>query len=62
MSTTTNNSTNAIGPICKLIMFEETYFRGNHVELTDDTGDFNDINFDDAVASLRSTTKAVPSL
>merc|ERR1712048_1364127 len=38
---------------CKLIMYDQTYFRGKSVEITADTNDFNDINFDNAVASVK---------
>ena len=47
------NSKPSSGTICKLIMFDQTYFRGKSVEIIDDTNDFNGINFDNAVASLK---------
>jgi len=52
-STTTTTTTTTITPsICKMTMFDQTYFRGKSVEITADTNDFNDINFDNAIASV----------
>merc|ERR1711945_25777 len=38
---------------CKLIMYDQTYFRGKSVEVTNDTKDFKAIKFDNALASLK---------
>ena len=48
-----NTTTNSTETNCKLIMYDQTYFRGKSVEIIDDTNDFNGINFDNAVASLK---------
>ena len=40
-------------PICKLIVYDETYFRGKSLTITADTSDFKDIDFDNAIASLK---------
>ena len=44
-TTVTNN--------CKLILYDQTYFRGQSKEITGDMSDFNDISFDNALASLK---------
>merc|ERR1711879_800936 len=49
---TTNIATSAIS-ICKMIMYDQTYFRGKKVEITADVRDFKDIDFDDAIASIK---------
>merc|ERR1711928_296216 len=52
-TTTTAMSTTTTSPsICKMTMFDQTYFRGKSVEITGDTSDFNDIDFDNAIASV----------
>merc|ERR1711971_515594 len=51
ISTTTLPTTTSPS-ICKMTMFDQTYFRGKTVEITGDTSDFNDINFDNAIASV----------
>merc|ERR1712038_776019 len=40
---------------CKMIMYDETYFRGQSIEITGDVSDFNDdtFKFDNEVASLK---------
>merc|ERR1712223_82253 len=40
---------------CKMIMYDETYFRGQSIEITQDVSDFNDdtFNFDNEIASLK---------
>jgi len=40
---------------CKMIMYDETYFRGQSIEITGDVSDFNDdtLKFDNEVASLK---------
>merc|ERR1712061_82928 len=53
MIDTTPTNTSTTESICKLIMYDQTYFRGNSKEIMADTIDFKDINFDDAVASLK---------
>jgi len=51
-STTTTTTTTITPSICKMTMFDQTYFRGKSVEIIADTNDFNDINFDNAIASV----------
>merc|ERR1712004_860387 len=52
-TTTTAMSTTTTSPsTCKMTMFDQTYFRGKSVEITGDTSDFNDIDFDNAIASV----------
>merc|ERR1711962_1557638 len=52
-TTSTTLSTTTTSPsICKMTMFDQTYFRGKSVEITGDTSDFNDIDFDNAIASV----------
>merc|ERR1711988_782432 len=52
-ATSTTSSTTATSPsICKMTMFDETYFRGKSVEIIGDTSDFDDIDFDNAIASV----------
>merc|ERR1712004_722585 len=52
-TTSTTTSTTTTSPsICKMTMFDQTYFRGKSVEITGDTSDFNDIDFDNAIASV----------
>merc|ERR1711963_311265 len=48
----TSSTTTTFPSICKMTMFDQTYFRGKSVEITDDTNDFNDIDFDNAIASV----------
>merc|ERR1719273_1421221 len=38
---------------CKITMYEQTYFRGSSVEITGDVSDFNDVSFDNEIASLK---------
>jgi len=51
-TTTQVPSTTTLG-FCKMTMFEQTYFRGNSVEITGDVSDFNDVSFDNEIASLK---------
>merc|ERR1712223_2022873 len=51
-TTTQAPSTTTLG-FCKMTMFEQTYFRGNSVEITGDVSDFNDVSFDNEIASLK---------
>merc|ERR1711971_252744 len=54
-ATSITNMTTAVSitpSICKMTMFDQTYFRGKSVEITGDTNDFNDIDFDNAIASV----------
>merc|ERR1712172_244354 len=51
-STTTNPPPATLG-FCKMIMHDKTYFRGQPVEITGDVSDFNDVTFNNEVASLK---------
>merc|ERR1711976_775914 len=51
-TSTTSSTTTTFPSICKMTMFDQTYFRGKSVEITGDTNDFNDIDFDNAIASV----------
>merc|ERR1712110_357469 len=51
-TSTTSTTTTTSPSICKMTMFDQTYFRGKSVEMTGDTSDFNDIDFDNAIASV----------
>merc|ERR1719350_468455 len=51
-TTTQAPSTTTLG-YCKITMYEQTYFRGSSVEITGDVSDFNDIAFDNEIASLK---------
>merc|ERR1739845_217069 len=56
---TTTTTTSTKPPVtfgfCKMIMYDETYFRGQSIEITGDVSDFNNdtLKFDDEVASLK---------
>ena len=50
---TSNNKRKTTKSTCKLIMYDQTYFRGKSVEVTADTKDFKAIKFDNALASLK---------
>merc|ERR1711976_1044723 len=52
ITSTTSSTTTTFPSICKMTMFDQTYFRGKSVEITGDTNDFNDIDFDNAIASV----------
>merc|ERR1712012_171688 len=59
-TTTTQYTTTTTQPpvtfgFCKMIMYDETYFRGQSIEITGDVSDFNDdtFNFDNEIASLK---------
>merc|ERR1711971_1381968 len=52
ITSTTTLPTTTSPSICKMTMFDQTYFRGKTVEITGDTIDFNDIDFDNAIASV----------
>jgi len=59
-TTTTQYTTTSTQPpvtfgFCKMIMYDETYFRGQSIEITGDVSDFNDdtFNFDNEIASLK---------
>jgi len=59
-TTTTQYTTTSTQPpvtfgFCKMIMYDETYFRGQSIEITGDVSDFNDdtFNFDNEVSSLK---------
>merc|ERR1719411_1117420 len=51
-TTTQAPATTTLG-FCKITMYEQTYFRGSSVEITGDVSDFNDITFDNEIASLK---------
>merc|ERR1712241_177057 len=51
-TTTQAPSTTTLG-FCKITMYDQTYFRGSSVEITADVSDFNDITFDNEIASLK---------
>jgi len=53
--TTTSTQTPVTFGFCKMIMYDETYFRGQSIEITGDVSDFNDdtFNFDNEIASLK---------
>merc|ERR1712117_623475 len=51
-TSTISSTTTTFPSICKMTMFDQTYFRGKSVEITGDTNDFNDIDFDNAIASV----------
>ena len=50
---TSNNKRKTTKSTCKLIMYDQTYFRGKSVEVTTNTKDFKAIKFDNALASLK---------
>merc|ERR1712038_1873693 len=52
--TTTTTQPPVTFGFCKMIMYDETYFRGQSIEISGDVSDFNDdtFNFDDEIASL----------
>jgi len=53
--TTTTTQPPVTFGFCKMIMYDETYFRGQSIEITGDVSDFNDdtFKFDNEVASLK---------
>jgi len=53
--TTTTTQPPVTFGFCKMIMYDETYFRGQSIEITGDVSDFNDdtFNFDNEIASLK---------
>jgi len=53
--TTTTTQPPVTFGFCKMIMYDETYFRGQSIEITGDVSDFNDdtLKFDNEVASLK---------
>ena len=38
---------------CKMTMYDQTYFRGQSVEITGDISDFDDLSFDDEISSVK---------
>ena len=52
MSTTITTTRATLG-FCKMIMYDQTYFRGPSVELTGDVGDLDDLAFDNQVSSVK---------
>merc|ERR1712156_447187 len=53
--TTTTTQPPVTFGFCKMIMYDETYFRGQSIEISEDVSDFNDdtFNFDNEIASLK---------
>merc|ERR1712223_312563 len=53
--TTTTTQPPVTFGFCKMIMYDETYFRGQSIEISGDVSDFNDdtFNFDNEIASLK---------
>merc|ERR1712203_1039767 len=53
-STTTQATTTTVTlGFCKMTMYDQTYFRGQSVEITGDISDFDDLSFDDEVSSVK---------
>ena len=52
-TTSTTTTTTATLGFCKMIMYDQTYFRGPSVELTGDVSDLDDLAFDNEVSSVR---------
>ena len=53
-STTTQATTTTVTlGFCKMTMYDQTYFRGQSVEITGDLSDFDDLSFDDEVSSVK---------
>ena len=40
-------------PACKMAMYDQTYFRGKSVEITENVNDFITIKFDNLIASVK---------
>ena len=40
-------------PACKMAMYDQTYFRGKSVEITENVNDFITIKFDNSIASVK---------
>ena len=53
ITTTTLAPTTTTLGICKIIIYDQTYFRGKSVEINEDVSDFNSIAFDNEIASLK---------
>merc|ERR1711956_181790 len=53
-STTTQATTTTVTlGFCKMTMYDQTYFRGQSVEITGDLSDFDDLSFDDELSSVK---------
>merc|ERR1712008_420468 len=52
-TTTQANTTTVTLGFCKMTMYDQTYFRGQSVEITGDLSDFDDLSFDDEVSSVK---------
>jgi len=52
-TTTQANTTTVTLGFCKMTMYDQTYFRGQSVEITEDLSDFDDLSFDDEVSSVK---------
>merc|ERR1711971_1132780 len=53
-STTTQATTTTVTlGFCKMTMYDQTYFRGQSVEIMGDLSDFDDLSFDDEVSSVK---------
>ena len=38
---------------CKMAMYDQTYFRGKSIEISGSVNDFETINFDNSIASVK---------
>ena len=52
-TTSTTTTTTATFGFCKMIMYDQTYFRGVSVELTGDVSNLDDLAFDNEVSSVK---------
>merc|ERR1712008_316868 len=52
-TTTQANTTTVTLGFCKMTMYDQTYFRGQSVEIIGDLSDFDDLSFDDEVSSVK---------
>jgi hypothetical protein len=52
-TTSTTTTTTATFGFCKMIMYDQTYFRGPSVELTGDVNNLVDLAFDNEVSSVK---------
>merc|ERR1712008_390648 len=52
-TTTQANTTTATLGFCKMTMYDQTYFRGQSVEISGDLSDFDDLSFDVEVSSVK---------
>jgi hypothetical protein len=52
-ATSTTTTTTATLGFCKMIMYDQTYFRGPSIELTGDVSNLDDLAFDNEVSSVK---------